>query len=274
MGTVPPTNPDVLKNASKGGSDLTTQRTHSTIAYAGSPENKIEPVSARQADYYRNGAAGVAAREIQPFEFEGPASIRVYGTKDKGKEGDFIAPYTKFILNGVQEGHQERAQIVETFSDFYVFFYGEKPPIYSYTGTLINSKNVRWVDDFLYYYENYMRGTRCVENDARLIMTYGGRQVEGFLLNFSMQTAAETEAGVPVSFQLIITKRNQLGYSNDFGVFLGNSKQLAEAKATEDLLKAIAKNTGEGSSKPATDQSLNAVKGVAENTLAAAGPIV
>jgi hypothetical protein len=171
-------------SAAKGGSKVGTKKVQLQQGYTVLPVIG-NAITIQDMDYYRNGKAGKAetvtsidkngksvtktvfsdgytARTLDPFP-DAPASIRVFGAltgkaatkkKDKNKEIDLIPAYTKFILNGTQEGHQERVQIVETFSDFYVFFYGERPPIYTFNGVLINSRNANWVADFMYNFSS------------------------------------------------------------------------------------------------------------------------
>lgn len=215
------------------------------------------------ADWYRLGKPGTTEGQLydrHPKRLDPPgheeelAAIRVFGTVPESPNGDveLVPAYTKFILEGMTEGHAERTQIVETFGDFYVFFFGERPPMYSYTGTLINARDINWRADFQFYYDNYLRGTKCVERNARIVMTYGGRQVEGFLMNFQTTTSSELEAGVKVSFQLIITKRlATLGLSKDFGVFTQNGQQFTDETFTA-LLEDIAGKEGKGLSAAAT----------------------
>ena len=284
--TVPVASRDVAKAAGKGGGDAKRAETQLTQALAEAPVVSESEDLKQMADYYRYGkyereeselgaeyAVKVApAKMLSPWE-EGPASIRVYGkgtgkpntgeNKNSKKERDFIPPYTKFILESIQEGHTEKAQIVETFGEFYVFFYGERPPIYTFSGTLINSRNANWLADFHYYYENYMRGTRCVERNARIILTYGGRQVEGFLLGINTQTAAATENAVPVSFQCLITSRNNISFSDDFGV---------ETEKIEALLEAVAGKKGTGLSDAQTSEAWNKANDAMSSLSPAAGP--
>jgi len=172
-------------------------------------------------------------RELQSFAYdEKPATIRIITEKDKK---DLIPSYSKFILESVQEAHSERQQIVETFGDFYVFMYGERPPIYNFGGTLINSRNANWVADFMLMYERYLRGTRCTEHKARALLTYGGRQVEGYIINTSNQTAASTQEGVSFSFQMIITARRLLGVSSELASDVGNIEDAALSSIVAEL---------------------------------------
>jgi hypothetical protein len=235
----------------------------------------VETFDTRLADYYRNGKPSTVPqkmydrvpRAIDPMDAEEPASLRVFGKdRSSSKSGDIelVPPFSKFILESMTEGHAERAQVVETFGTFYLFFYGERPPTYNYTGVLLNTKDINWRQDFQFYYDNYLRGTKCVENNAHLVMTYGGRQVEGFMLNFSTQTDASLEAGVRVSFQLIITNRlATLNHSVDFGVLLNNGQETSDSTITT-LLNNIAGAEGSGLAEPATNEAYQQVsKGMA-----------
>lgn len=200
------------------------------------PEQKTDSV-----DYYRfgestlatddrgdlvPGVGGIQPKRIDEFgEGDGRssdnlASIRLLGpVNSKTKERqDLIPKFTKFLLEGVQESHTERSQVVETFGEFFTFFYGERPPIYNFSGTLINSKMNNWLADFMFYYENFLRGTKAVEQNATIVLTYGGRQIEGFIMNTSNTTQAVTDKGVSLTFQVLVIDRKILSLSADFGL--------------------------------------------------------
>jgi hypothetical protein len=122
------------------------------------------------ADFYRNGkptSDGSSGYDYPPRfledQIDEPASIRLIGknpANDPHAPSDLIPPYSKFFLESIQEPHVERAQIVETFGDTYVFFFGERPPIYTFSGTLLNSNTINWHQDFMFYYDNFFRGTK------------------------------------------------------------------------------------------------------------------
>lgn len=230
-----------------------------SVNYAPNPQ-KV-PIDTNLADWYRNGAsiaspAGTTQRPqktIDPLEEE-VASIRVFGKDPKAQTGDveLIPGFNRLILESVQEGHAERSQVVETFGSFYVFLFGERPPTYTYSGTLINTKDINWRADFQFYYDSYLRGTRCVERYARVVMTYGGRQVEGFMMNFQTSTDSSLEAGVKVSFQVLITDRlRTLNISKDFGLTEGVGAQTSN-NVLRQLIDSIAGKEGRGLAEPAT----------------------
>lgn len=243
-----------------------------TMATGESPEAPKLDYTETVADYYREGKTDETGnkvsypRTIDPYEREQNASIRIFGYDPKkanvGK--DLIPRYTKFILESVQETHTERSQIVETFGDFYVFMFGERPPVYNFTGTLINTKNVSWLTDFMYMYEQYLRGTRCVENNAVSIVTYGGRQVEGLILNTSNQTSAPTEAGVPFQFSVVVFERRFFNFSEDMGYFSNTAGTIFQDKKFMEMLNKTAGITGKGTSKKENSDSYNDVTKVVE----------
>lgn len=181
-------------------------------------------------------------RRIDENPEESPASIRLIGKPTTGattKEVDLIPPYSKLLLENVQEGHQERSQIIETFGNFYVFFFGERPPVYTFSGTLINAHSINWVEDFMFYYDNFLRGTKCVELNAKLVITYGHRQVEGFILGVNMNTQAINDKGVSVSFQVLVIDRKVLKLSIDFGLVEANGRFNDQTPFILNLIKGL-----------------------------------
>lgn len=222
------------------------------------PTKDSTPVST-PADFYRRGGGsdGPIPRLLGDPEVESPASIRLMGNSTDKSKGDIdlIPPYTKFFLESAQESHMERSQVVETFGDFYVFFFGERPPVYNYSGTLLNADNVNWAEDFYFYYDNFLRGTKCVEAKARLILTYGYRQVEGFMLSSNFNINAISERGVPFSFQFIVIDRKLMKLSLDFGL----SEFSGKFNTDNTILQMLKTGTSDGFISKAT----NDVKAIA-----------
>ena len=229
----------------------------------------IEP-SVRSADYYRYGkfAPGVASeyevlpREFHPIEKDEVASIRVWGQRpDDQVPVDIIPPYSKFILEAVQESHTERSQIVETFGDFYVFMFGERPPVYNFSGQLINGRFTNWVTDFMFLYERYLRGTRCVENNSVIVMTYGNRQVEGLILNTGNTTTATNEGSVSFNFSMVVFERKYIHFSDDLGLSTADNTNLMQDDVFAQLLEQVAGPEGKEQSREEVSLAIQAAKG-------------
>lgn len=243
-----------------------------TTATGADPTPPIIETSARAADFYRFGKLVPGATpnyEINPLEFKPidndtkTASIRVWGQRvTDNKAVDIIPAYSKFFLESVQESHTERSQIVETFGDFYVFMFGERPPVYNFAGQLINSRFINWVTDFNFLYDRYMRGTRCVENNAVVVMTYGNRQVEGLMLNTGSTTAATIEGAVSFNFSMVVFERKFIHFSEDAGFSTSDNEGLVLDEAYAQLLEQVAGPEGKGSSREEVNLAIQASRGV------------
>lgn len=225
------------------------------------------------ADFYRTGftqqdlqATGEFVRSlVQPKTLEPDqsetqtASIRI--VTGSGKEvKDVIPPYTKFILESVHEAHAERSQIIQTFGDWYIFMYGEQPPMYTFSGTLINARNFNWTNDFMVMYENFLRGTKCAELGARAIITYNMRQVEGFILGTGNQTTAITDAGVAFQFNMVVSSRIALVKSIDFGLQSSAGSSGSAGSTSAAIQDSVAGSTGAGLSSPETSRANDAAR--------------
>ena len=73
------------------------------------------------------------------------------------------AQYSNFIIQQIQEQRQEKQQIIETFGEDYIFFFGERPRFLNVSGVLVNTKDFNWKSEFWVNYENNLRGTKLVE---------------------------------------------------------------------------------------------------------------
>ena len=229
-----------------------------TVA-GGTPQTPPGAPDTRSADYYRRGKESlpdpgyeIAPREFIPIDIkDSPSSLRVFGKghgngKSVGTMRDLIPAYSKFIIEGVSENRTERSQIVETFGDFYVFMFGERPSVMNFNCQLLNGANINWLHDFMFMYDAYLRGTRCVEQNASCIVTYGGKQVSGLILNVSAQINAAVEGAVAMSFSLVVFERNYFYYSPDMGIYTNSAGVSGTWEPLVKTLATIANPEGKG----------------------------
>lgn len=127
--------------------------------------------------------------------------------------------YSNFIAQTIVEGRQEKQQIIETFGDPYIFFFGEKPRILSVQGALMNTLDFNWKNEFWKNYEYYLRGTRLVEMDARLYLYYDDQIVEGYILDAQAQHDANLPYHVPFNFTIFVTAHTFLGVVDSTGLY-------------------------------------------------------
>ena len=125
---------------------------------------------------------------------------------DSSAPGGFSESNHNFILQSVQETRQERVQIVETFGDHFAFFYGEKPIVLQVSGILFNTADFNWNNEWLRNYDEFLRGTKCVEHRARVFLGWDDVLAQGYILSSSIVYSAEQPNVCPFSFQMLLSK--------------------------------------------------------------------
>jgi hypothetical protein len=151
-----------------------------------------------------------------------------------------IPPNTKFFLENVIENREEKVQIVDTFGEWVAFFFGRRPEVYTYSGTLLNAKNHDWKNEFQLNYEYFLRGSQAVKYRATVFIQYDDVMVEGFLLNCSVQQNAASHNGVPFSFNLLVINRSPLNPRNLLALrFARSGGSAAEQQLFQNLQQAL-----------------------------------
>lgn len=128
--------------------------------------------------------------------------------------GSTSSGYANFILQAVNEDRMEKHQIVETFGDSYVFFFGESPRFLDCQALLISSQDFTWDAEWWYNYEHYLRGTKLVEMGARAYMFWDDNVVEGYMLSTNAQRVADNQHMLSMSFRFFVTRYQNVNLSN------------------------------------------------------------
>lgn len=123
--------------------------------------------------------------------------------------------WSNFLLQSVQEARMEKHQIVETFGESYIFFFGESPRFLDVSVLLINSNDFNWEAEWWFNYENYLRGTRSVELGARTYMFYDDNIVEGYMLQAGGVKVSEEPFIVRLTFRMFLTNYQNISFVGD-----------------------------------------------------------
>lgn len=123
--------------------------------------------------------------------------------------------YIDFLLERADERQHEKHQVVEVLSDNYVsYFFGQKAPIFNYSGTLINSRQDDWRTSFAIIYNDILRGTQLARRRVTVTLAYDDVMVTGAMLATQQTLRAEMELGVGFHFQILV-KRFDIGVRYD-----------------------------------------------------------
>lgn len=113
--------------------------------------------------------------------------------------------YSNFLIQQVVEQRMEKNQIIDTFGEDYVFFFGERPRMLQVRGVLLNTNDFDWKNEFWENYERHLRGTRLVEQNARLYLYYDDIVVEGYLVAASSTQTSQNPHHLPFDFRMFVT---------------------------------------------------------------------
>lgn len=184
--------------------------------------------------------------------------------------------YSNFIAQQVIDGRSEKQQIVETFGEPYIFFFGEKPRIMQVQGLLMNTLDFNWKNEFWKNYETYFRGTKLVEMDARIYFYFDDQIVEGYMLDAQASHSADFPYHVPFQFTLFVTAHTYIGLLSGSGEYPVSANVQIPAKdltSTEFFNETINKlRNRKDSLRP--NQLLSTTWAVRQATERAAGPLV
>ena len=151
--------------------------------------------------------AGVDDRAKQLYLRSLPSDARVQalarvlvGAGQKVQTG-----FIDFFLQQVSETFTEVLQVDKVLGDNYVaFYFGQEPPVFQYSGTLINSQQDDQRTGFALAYQHLLRGTQLARRGALLRLRHDSVIVSGTVNQMTQVLNAENELTVPFSFSLLV----------------------------------------------------------------------
>lgn len=123
--------------------------------------------------------------------------------------------YSNFIIQSVQEARMEKHQIVETFGDPYIFFFGEAPRFVDVTAVLLNSFDFNWEAEWWANWENTLRGSKSVENGARTYLFYDDTVLEGYMLMSQAVKQSSEPIMIQLTFRMFVTSARNVSFVGD-----------------------------------------------------------
>jgi hypothetical protein len=172
------------------------------------------PYQGMQLKGETNAILSVVGLDNKPIPLtSGMGHQRVTVNEDGSRDTSFgVDDYSDFILQQVQDQRAEKHQIVETFGDAFVFFYGEAPRLVTFSGILLNTIDFNWRSQFWYNYNNFFRGTRLVQLNARSYLAYDTIVIEGYPITATARENSQEPYSVMFDLTMFVT--SYYDYSN------------------------------------------------------------
>lgn len=112
---------------------------------------------------------------------------------------------SNFLIQSVSEQRAEKHQVILTFGEPYIFFFGEHPRMINVSGILLNTEDFNWRAEWWENYDRFLRGTQCVRTKTRVYLSWDDIVVEGYITQANAVEDASNRNLVQFSFQLFLT---------------------------------------------------------------------
>jgi hypothetical protein len=120
--------------------------------------------------------------------------------------------FANFMVQSVAETRMEKHQIVETFGESYVFFFGESPRFIDVKAIVLNSHDFNWEAEWWDNYEKFFRGSKLVEMGARLYLFYDDNIVEGYMVACNGAKMENAPYMASIQFRMFVTNYSNISF--------------------------------------------------------------
>jgi len=162
--------------------------------------------------------------------------------------------YLDFFIQQASMPLQEKFDVKETLADNYTAeFFGQQPPMWSYSGWLMNTVQDDQATNFLRLYLSVMRGTQLARRQKIIALKVDTMIVSGAMVNLNMTLTSNAEIYIPFSFSLLVKRINFVNYTQGWTPTRATSRFAADPHdipydgrpASEGSLRNLVASMGE-----------------------------
>jgi hypothetical protein len=131
--------------------------------------------------------------------------------------GEVICATDHFVINSYNESDQERTSVHYTAGDPTMYVgRGRRPMMNTYSGVLTDTDtNGKMISAWLYAYERYLRGTRCVRNQAVVEIMIRDLYRKGYLVSTKIDYSADNQNRAVFSFGMFVIDKGVARWRRD-----------------------------------------------------------
>jgi hypothetical protein len=113
--------------------------------------------------------------------------------------------FNNFSLINVAESKEQMTKVHMNFGGSWnAFFFGDKPTVYSFNGFFLDSQQYPYYQEFMFAYDNYLAGRKCIENKFQMLISYDGKIVGGYILGINTSINATNPYMKAFNFTVLI----------------------------------------------------------------------
>lgn len=169
---------------------------------------------------------GVIARKAQQLKQDAYAVLRIFrgfapdspdpfSTGDDTASGptgnpsfEILFQTNRFLLSGIQEIDMERMALIETFGEPYLYLFGSKARVWSYSGTLFDTQGLEWLNEWRIAFQRYMKGSASTKLKARAMLAYEDVVREGVIVTSAISKSVSEPGMAQLSFQMFVLREH------------------------------------------------------------------
>jgi hypothetical protein len=133
--------------------------------------------------------------------------INTSADQDQGSTSVLKSYTSNLLIQSIQESREEKSQVIQTFGNDFVYFFGERPIQIQISAQLLDSNNFRWHQEWWENYSKYLRGTQVVRRDSRIYLEVQDTIYEGYITRASTSKTADNPRLVSLNFSMLVTNK-------------------------------------------------------------------
>lgn len=182
-------------------------RTENQREFKKAHNERGENISLEQSPTYRNDNV-LSLKENEPIRLGDPSGEEGANVSvDSFKVGHGSFFYDHFIINNITYQSSQKVQIVQTFSDDFLYSFGENPIQANFSGVLLNTDNHRWRDHWIYAYDELLNAHDSIKNNIEVYLMFEGIVWKGRILDTSYNEKANRSRGINFNFTFYIQEK-------------------------------------------------------------------
>ena len=139
-----------------------------------------------------------------------------------------------FILQSMQLGFNEKAQVIQTFGDAEtVYYFGRSPTTISLSGTLIDDIDNDWFVRFISGYNEFLRGTQLAQRFELVKLSTHNATFTGTIMNLSYAQNSNNDAAIQFNCTFLI-KTFEYHSSYQYGKELADDVEYQALQSVEN----------------------------------------
>ena len=142
-----------------------------------------------------------------PIESMGISEYSTVPTLEIGdiNNASYYGVFNNFSVTNVSEAREELVRIAMNFGgNWNAFFFGENPRVFTFQGLLLDSPEYPFYQEFISAYDKYLSGRKCVINKMKMVLSYDGRVITGYILKLVNDITADQYMMKQFSFTVLV----------------------------------------------------------------------